>query len=276
MRRRADRAVSGRTLVLFAAATTLAWVLLLFGGDLLPSVPPLCTSRLIATLPGAAEWAYGFSWVSPAHLAASWSVMLIAMMLPSVVGPVDHVCARSFVHQRAAGSVGFIAGYLAVWLAAGVPLIGLALVLQFLSDPSWADFAVAVGLALAWQVTAWKQVALNRCHSRPPSAAYGKNPFVAWVGFGCSHGCWCVANCAPIMLGVLLAPVPSQVAMPMVALWIWAERLELPRPPAFGLSIPKRALRALYCRALRYGKPGEPRWPRTVGQWPGQGRPWLS
>ncbi|MEM9046436.1 MAG: DUF2182 domain-containing protein [Pseudomonadota bacterium] len=227
-------------------AAALAWgLLLLFSVDPLGALPVLCAGQLIATLPSHAELAFVLGWVSPTHLAMSWTVMLFAMMLPAVAGPVAHVRARSFAHERAMGGLGFLAGYLGIWLAAGAPLIGLAIALRLTADISWLPFVVTLGLALAWQMTTWKQVALNRCHMRYPRAAFGSTAMQAWLGFGWRHGLWCVVSCAPIMLSALLAPVPSYVSMPIAALWIWAERLEAPREPETGFIIPMRAFRAL-------------------------------
>src|ERR1700748_65464 len=55
----------------------------------------------------------------------AWTLMMAAMMLPSVT-PVSTLYARTFQGTRAARIAGLVAGYLAVWAAAGLPAFGLA------------------------------------------------------------------------------------------------------------------------------------------------------
>ena len=54
-----------------------------------------------------------------------WTLMMAAMMLPSVT-PTSTLYARTMRRNRAARISGLVAGYLAVWAAAGLPAYGLA------------------------------------------------------------------------------------------------------------------------------------------------------
>ena len=56
---------------------------------------------------------------------AVWTLMMAAMMLPSVA-PTASLYARTVQSNRAARIAGLVVGYLAVWAAAGVPAFGLA------------------------------------------------------------------------------------------------------------------------------------------------------
>jgi len=52
-----------------------------------------------------------------------WTLMMAAMMLPSV-SPVASLYARTIQGSRVIRIAGLVAGYLAVWAAAGVPTAG--------------------------------------------------------------------------------------------------------------------------------------------------------
>jgi predicted metal-binding membrane protein len=54
-----------------------------------------------------------------------WTLMMAAMMLPSVT-PAASQYARTMPSNRTARIAGLVAGYLAVWAAAGVPAFGRA------------------------------------------------------------------------------------------------------------------------------------------------------
>ncbi len=70
------------------------------------------------------------------------------MMLPLLTAPLCHVRARSFARRRTRSVALFLAAYLAVWAAAGVPLVGLSV----LAPRSGATaLLVAVTVAVAWQ-----------------------------------------------------------------------------------------------------------------------------
>lgn len=224
--------------VALATVSGISWAALLTGPAVI-SAPALCTGRLIADLPSGAELRYLLAQASPAALATSWTLMVAAMMVPLFASPLCHVLVRSLSRARLRMIGSFVGGYLAVWLAAGVPLIGLAITVR----AAFAEPRIAVGVvfavAVAWQACGWKRVALNRCHARPVLGGE-----MAALSFGTRHGLWCLAGCAPLMIAALLAPAYTGLAMIAAALWIWAERLEPPRGPGFGLIWPRRASRA--------------------------------
>jgi predicted metal-binding membrane protein len=60
-----------------------------------------------------------------AAFVAVWTLMMAAMMLPSVT-PTAALYAKTMQRNRAARISGLVAGYLAVWAAAGLPAYGLA------------------------------------------------------------------------------------------------------------------------------------------------------
>ena len=65
----------------------------------------------------------------------AWALMLVAMMLPTLVQPLYHIRLSSFSRRRMRASALFVAGYGAVWLAAGGGLWVLARAARSLEAP---------------------------------------------------------------------------------------------------------------------------------------------
>ena len=97
-----------------------------------------------------------------------WTLMMAAMMLPSV-SPVASLYARTIQGSRAIRIAGLVAGYLAVWAAAGVPAYGLAWLAGWLTGkhPSAAHvMAVAVfAVCGIYQLSPLKDRCLAHCRS---------------------------------------------------------------------------------------------------------------
>jgi predicted metal-binding membrane protein len=162
--------------------------------------------------------------------AGSWLVMLAAMMAPGLAEPIRHIRRRSFAHRRGRSIALFVAGYLAVWMAAGVLLTGAAQGLD-----AWAGApigaAIAVGVvAWGWQCTPLKQRCLNRCHAMATIPAFGTDADKGAVRFGVSHGAWCVGTCWGLMLWPMTLPAGQAAAMAVVTALIVSERLDCPAP----------------------------------------------
>ena len=182
-----------------------------------------------------------------------------AMMLPTLLPVLGHVRARTFADLRPVAECLVLAGYFGVWMAAGVGLIGLALGLRLLSGvPLWP---LALGLALLWQASPAKQRALNRCHRRPVLAGFAPRLWRDALWLGARSGGACLTSCAPLMLLGLMLPGGHFGVMLALSLWIWAERLEPPRPPGWRFCWPRRALRLLRHRLAQPHR----RHPETAG-----------
>ncbi len=97
-----------------------------------------------------------------------WAVMMAAMMLPAVA-PVASLYARTIREPRAARISLFVAGYLVMWIAAGIPTYAvLRLVDRFAgdSDPRMRTLAVvALVAAGTYQLTPLKARCLRHCRS---------------------------------------------------------------------------------------------------------------
>jgi predicted metal-binding membrane protein len=217
--------------------TAAAWVLLLVGpgSSSSGSLPMLSHHHHAASLPML------LAMTSPTSLAASWLLMLVAMMTPALIPPIRHLYARSFRRRRARAIALFVAAYAAIWLAAGTVLIALALTLTML--PAITAAAVAIVAACAWQCSPMKQRCLNRCHVHREIAAFGTAADLAAVRFGTTHGLWCAGACWLLMLMPLLVPHAHTIAMAAVTLIIVSERLERPSPPRWRVRLPGKAIR---------------------------------
>src|SRR5213595_3960280 len=70
-----------------------------------------------------------------AVFVAVWTLMMTAMMLPSVA-PTASLYAKTVRSNRTVRIAALVAGYLAVWAAAGVPAFGLAWLAGWLTEAS--------------------------------------------------------------------------------------------------------------------------------------------
>jgi predicted metal-binding membrane protein len=178
-----------------------------------------------------------------ASLALNWTLMLVAMMAPLLIAPIRHVRDRSFARRRVRAIVLFVAGYGPIWLAAGVVLLTLALASRVIAPESSVPAALVIVIALVWQVSPAKQTCLNRCHAHAELAAFPPAADVDALRFGSTHGIWCVGSCWVLMLLPLLLSRGHLAAMAAMALWLFAERLESPMPPAWRWRGPAKAAR---------------------------------
>jgi predicted metal-binding membrane protein len=181
----------------------------------------------------------------PASLAASWLLMLAAMMAPVLIPPIRYIRLRSFTHRRARSIVLFVAGYAAIWMAFGIPLLATDVAAKLFAPQSYLPVAGLGFVALVWQFSPIKQRCLNRCHAHSELAAFGATADFDALRFGVTHGIWCAGSCWALMLFPMLLLSGHVVAMATVAVLIFSERLEQPMPPCWrlrGLGKVKRTL----------------------------------
>jgi len=207
--------------------------------------------------------------LSAASALVGWLLMVIAMGAPLLVGPVEHVRARSLRRSRARACAGFLVGYAAVWTLGGIGLLALAAVV--------APFplAVAAGLLLWWATPA-RQRCLNRRHRHPALPAFGQAAVRATVRFGAAHGFWCFGTCAaPMLLALVLPPTTGPATMAATSAWLVLESVDPPRRPTWGIAVPRLLLggrrsrwaASLWVRAAAAGGQPPPV-PRAGPPWP--------
>jgi predicted metal-binding membrane protein len=172
----------------------------------------------------------GHSWPgSAASFLAMWTVMMVAMMLPSLV-PMLLRYRASIGKARNALTAIAGAGYFLVWTAAGAAAfaVGAALAALAMREPAVsravpAAGAVIVVIAGSLQLTAWKSRHLARCREMGHTAlaATALNAF----RHGLHLGIRCVHSCANLTVILLVIGVMDLRAMAVVTAAITAERL---------------------------------------------------
>jgi predicted metal-binding membrane protein len=206
------------------AVSLLAWVVIL----LEPRVSPCCSAK-----DAIMSWQMLLAANPPGPLAGHWALMLLAMMAPMLVAPIYHIRISSFDRRRMRSTILFAAGYGMIWMAAGVVIVAVELMVAWLLPRSYLPAAIVGIIAVIWQASPFKQRCLNRCHSHRPLAAFGIAADLDVFRFGLEHGLWCTGSCWAAMLFPMLLPEGHFVAMAAVAVLMFCERLDPPRVPAW-------------------------------------------
>jgi predicted metal-binding membrane protein len=160
---------------------------------------------------------------------AVWTLMMAAMMLPSVA-PLASLYARSIASSRVVRLGGLVTGYLLVWAVAGAPAYLLAAL------TSWLDNhhpGVAHGLAIAifascgvYQLTGLKDRCLAHCRS-PFGLLLRYGSFrgrTRDLRVGMHHGAYCLGCCWALMVILIAVGVMNIAAMLALAVFILAEK----------------------------------------------------
>jgi predicted metal-binding membrane protein len=161
-----------------------------------------------------------------------WTVMMAAMMLPSLVPMLGRYRRAVDAHGARLGGLTAIVGaaYFVVWTAFGVAAfpIGVAFSAIAMRQPELSRLvpiaAGAVVLAAgSLQLTAWKTRTLECCREAP-GRMLGADAGTAWR-HGLGLGLDCVRCCLPLMAVLLVLGVMDLRAMAAVTAAISLERL---------------------------------------------------
>ena len=168
----------------------------------------------------------------------AWTLMMAAMMLPSVA-PMALAFARitgERARKRQAVFVPtwiFILGYFAVWTAFGVAAYVLDHCIRLL-DLEWLAWerggpivaGVAIVAAGLYQLTPFKRVCLTHCRSPLDFflGSWREGPAGA-LRMGMHHGLYCVGCCWGLMLVLFAVGVMSLFWMTLIAVSIGAEKV---------------------------------------------------
>ena len=217
-------------LAIVGAITALSWLYLLRMIAAMPhGAGGMARMVMPAMAPGMTEQ------LGPAVLM--WSVMMVAMMLPTALPAVtvfDGLSRRRAPRGRPAVTTGlFIAGYLAVWTgysvvaAAGqVALSHAALLTPMLKSTSQA-LSVAILLAAgAFQFTALKQMCVTQC--RTPFAfflAEWRDGNTGALVLGLKHGSYCVGCCWALMAVMFVVGAMNLLWMAALTLLLLVEKV---------------------------------------------------
>lgn len=159
-----------------------------------------------------------------------WTPMMAAMMLPTIA-PLAAVYSRTVRTRRTARLTTFALGYLAVWVAAGVPAFLLAEGAGQLTQdqPGLATAAAVTVYAVcgAYQLTSWKDRCLQHCRS--PLALllqYGSyQGRLRDLRAGAHHGAYCAGCCWALFVVLIAVGVTNLVAMVVLTSVVLLEKL---------------------------------------------------
>lgn len=173
----------------------------------------------------------------PVEYVGMWTLMMAAMMLPSVA-PVASMYQRSILTARTLRLAGFIAGYLIVWIAAGVPAY---LCSRLVGDwveghPGRAVAASVVVFAVCgiYQLTPLKDRCLRHCRS-PLSILLHFGSYrgpLRDVRAGAHHGGYCLGCCWSLMALFIAVGTMNIPAMIVLAVVVLAEKIS-----PYGMAI---------------------------------------
>jgi predicted metal-binding membrane protein len=203
----------------------------------LPRVSPHAAVLLLAA---AASWAAVIWWAGDmdgmtgtmglgfAGFLGVWTLMMAAMMLPGVV-PLASLWLRTTADDPARVA-GFVAGYVLVWAAAGVPAFGLAWLTGELAENHETAATVAAVVLFAacglYQLTPLKDRCLRHCRS-PLGLLLHYGSFQGSfrdLRVGLHHGAYCLGCCWGLMLLLVVAGVMNLWFMVGLAVVILLEK----------------------------------------------------
>lgn len=148
------------------------------------------------------------------HGLTGWLLMVMAMMVPFVGGPICATAQKSLWRRRDRAMALFVAGFVGPWL-----LLGTASIRLPLPSVLWLVF-----IAVAWELTPHKRRARASCHRTVPLAMAGWRADRDCVSYGWTIGVACVASCWAWML-VVAASGHSPALMVLVSLMMLSRRL---------------------------------------------------
>jgi predicted metal-binding membrane protein len=165
-----------------------------------------------------------------AGFVAVWTLMMAAMMLPSVT-PTATLYAKTMQRNRAARIAGLVAGYLAVWAAAGLPAYGLAWLAGWLTGkhPGAAHIMAVAVFAVAgiYQLSSLKDRCLAHCRS-PLGLLLHYGSYrgrLRDLRVGAHHGGYCLGCCWALMVILIAVGVMNVAAMVGLAAVVLIEKV---------------------------------------------------
>jgi predicted metal-binding membrane protein len=224
---RHDRAIVLGSLGL---VVVLAWAWLLLGAGVDMEEMDMGGGQMMLMLP---EWTFAYGLV----VFAMWTVMMVAMMLPSAA-PVTLLVA-SIARKRAAaggafgaGTALFVLGYLAVWCGFAAAATALQWGLDeagLMSDTMALANRIVAGTVLVaagiYQWTPLKEACLRHCRSPLDFLLFHwrEGGFGALIsGFG--HGAYCLGCCWMLMALLFVGGTMNLAWIAVIALLVLIEK----------------------------------------------------
>jgi predicted metal-binding membrane protein len=166
-----------------------------------------------------------------------WTIMMVAMMLPAAVPMILIFAAAQARHDRhlAVPTWMFIAGYILIWVGAGLGayVLDQAFTELLSSHPStarvsWAPIALGITLILAglYQFTPLKHVCLRQCRSPWGFVAqYWRDGRIGAVNMGVRHGLYCLGCCWALFAVLTAVGMMSIAWMLSLTLVVFSEKV---------------------------------------------------
>lgn len=173
---------------------------------------------------------------------AVWTLMMAAMMLPSVA-PVALSYQRVIRNARGVRLTLFVGGYLVVWAGAGVVAFGIGLAVNAAIHAGTGSVFAATVFALAglYQISPLKDRCLRHCRS-PVSLLMRYSSYKGRLRdavVGAHHGAYCLGCCwalfaVLVVLGSMNLPVMIVIGAVVLLEKRWAHGVGLSRIVALG------------------------------------------
>lgn len=212
----------------------LFWVLLLFNpGDIMT----IEHCHISASGPSATSLNMLLAMNPISSQLIGWELMVVAMMLPKLIAPVQFICLQSLKRLRFTLSSLFVLGYLITWMFAGILMIGIIITFNLFFPLSYLPALTVFVVAVVWQFSPLKQRLLNLGHDHRIIAAFGWNAMKDATVFGLIHGLWCVGSGWALMLFPMLLPQGHNLAMLAVTFIMISEHAEHPDTPKWKFNL---------------------------------------
>jgi predicted metal-binding membrane protein len=181
----------------------------------------------VAVLRGAAD----LEAAGALAFAGAWTLMMAAMMLPSLVPAgraVAEVAARRDLRFGRAAPAPFAGGYLLVWVVTGLAGAGVIAAGRSAGIELGGRIATAAVLltAAAYELTPLKEACLRRCrHPLGLVVTHWRPGPLGAARIGALSGAWCAGCCWALMVVLVALGAMSIGWMALVAALIAAEKL---------------------------------------------------
>jgi predicted metal-binding membrane protein len=202
-----------------------------------------------------------WSWTGAAAFIAMWTVMMAAMMLPAAA-PMILVFAAAQARRARTVTVPtwiFVAGYIAVWAAAGVLAYALVQAAGAVAAgmgaealARWAPRALGLTLIVAglYQFTPFKRVCLSHCRSPMAFVAqHWRDGRIGALRMGLAHGAYCLGCCWALFAVLLAAGMMSLAWMLLLTVVVFVEKV-FPHgrraAPVIGIALAALGLALLF------------------------------
>ncbi|WP_299682068.1 DUF2182 domain-containing protein [uncultured Dokdonia sp.] len=178
-------------------------------------------------------------------LMIGWIIMVVAMMLPKLISPIEHIYLKSLKRKRISSIILFITGYVFIWTIVGLFMNLIIVTLTNKMPGSYIPALIIGGIAIVWQFSPIKQRFLNLGHDHRAIKAFGWSASKDACLFGMEHGIWCFGSGWALMWFPMLLPQGHNLAMLLVMFMMVSEHMEQPQLPRWRFDFRMKLWRIL-------------------------------